>query len=67
MELRILLEDIKNEKECNIVITKQGKILCIKNRQDKLNIKDESILNYHIDKIQKLDGVRYDTIAIRVK
>ena len=66
MKLRILLEDIKNEKECNIVITKQGKILCIKNRQNKLNIKDE-ILNYHIDKIQKLDGVRYDTIVIRVK
>ena len=66
MELRILLEDIKNEKECNIVITKQGEILCIKNRQDKLNIKDE-ILNYNIDKIQKINGVRYDTIAIRVK
>ena len=66
MELRILLEDIKNEKECNIVITKQGKILCIKNRRDKLNIKDD-ILNYYIDKIQKISGVRYDTIAIRVK
>ena len=66
MELRILLEDIKNEKECNIVITKQGEILCIKNKGDKLNIKDE-ILNYHIDKIQKLNGVRCDTIAIRVE
>ena len=66
MKLRILLEDIKNEKGCNIVITKQGKILCIKNRGDNLNIKDE-ILNYNIDKIQKISGVRYDTIAIRVK
>ena len=66
MKLRILLKDIKNEKECNIVITKQGKILCIKNRGDKLNIKDE-ILNYHIDKIQKINGVRCDIIAIRVK
>ena len=66
MKLRILLEDIKNENECNIVITKQGKILCIKHRGDKLNIKDK-ILNYHIDKIQKISGVRYDTIAIRVE
>ena len=66
MKLKVLLKEIENEREYNIVITKQGKILCIKNHNSKLNIKDESILDYNIDKIQNINGVRVDTIAIRL-